>query len=256
MAHSFVMAFDDERDAFRAYARTFPSAAVLLLDTYDTVRGARHAAEVATELRSEGIHIVGVRLDSGDIAAQSLEVRAILDEADLDDVQIIASGDLDEHRIADLLAAGAAVDAFGVGTQLGTSADAPALGAVYKLVEDDGGPKMKLAEGKITLPGRKQVWRRDGGDVVGLESEVVAGRPLLVPVMAGGRRLPAGAESLGDVRARCRAALAALPPALRSLARVDAELEGDGAGDWPITLADGLRSLTAEVRAELAETER
>jgi nicotinate phosphoribosyltransferase len=265
MAHSFVMAFDDERDAFRVYARAFPRAAVLLLDTYDTVRGAHHAVEVADEMRSEGIRLAGVRLDSGDIAELSIEVREILDDAGFGDVHILASGDLDEHRIVELLAAGAAVDAFGVGTQLGTSADAPVLGAVYKLVEDVHGPKMKLAEGKITLPGRKQVWRGDDGDVVGLHDDACAGRPLLVQVMAGGRRLPAGSEALADVRARCLAALDALPPALRSLAPVSSEetaastaRSGVAAGDltqpgdgWTVRLSDGLRSLAADLRADL-----
>lgn len=281
MAHSFVMAFDDERDAFRAYARTFPSAAVLLLDTYDTVRGAHHAVEVASELAGEGIAVAGVRLDSGDIAALSVEVRRILDDAGLTDVRIVASGDLDERAITSLLASGAAVDAFGVGTHLGTSADAPSLGAVYKLVEDVSGPKMKLAEGKVTLPGRKQVWRRDDGDVLGLHDEPVPGRPLLEQVMAGGSRLAAGSSSLADARARCREALEWLPAQLRSLDPVPAGSSGSagvtgtngsgrepgggvdrlggvaGANEalWPVRLSDGLRELTAEVRAELAEVE-
>jgi nicotinate phosphoribosyltransferase len=265
MAHSFVMAFDDERDAFRTYARAFPKAAILLLDTYDTVRGAHHAVEVADELRDEGIELAGVRLDSGDIAALSIEVRRILDEAGYDGVQIVASGDLDEHRIVSLLEAGAAVDAFGVGTQLGTSADAPSLGAVYKLVEDVHGPKMKLAEGKVTLPGRKQVWRGEGGDVVGLADETCAGRPLLVRVMEGGRRLPAGSEALVDVRARCMAALDALPPALRSLEPVPPDSSDSSglpvspddlispASGWTVRISDGLRALAAEVRADLAD---
>jgi nicotinate phosphoribosyltransferase len=251
MAHSFVMAFDDEREAFRVYARAFPQAAILLLDTYDTVRGARHAVEVADELRAEGIRIAGVRLDSGDLAQLSIEVRRVLDDAGFGDVRIVASGDLDEHRIAELLADGATIDAFGVGTQLGTAADAPSLGAVYKLVEDVHGPKMKLAEGKVTLPGRKQVWRQARGDVLGLHDEDVDGRPLLVPVMAGGRRLPAGSEDLAAVRERCRVALAGLPPALRSLAPV-AEPE---TSVWPVQLGAGLQALAAEVRAELIQAE-
>ncbi len=279
MAHSFVMAFDDERDAFRCYARTFPSAAILLLDTYDTVRGAHHAVEVASELAGEGISIAGVRLDSGDIAALSVEVRRILDDAGLTGAQIVASGDLDEHSIASLLTSGAAVDAFGVGTQLGTSADAPSLGAVYKLVEDVSGPKMKLAEGKVTLPGRKQVWRQADGDVLGLHDEPVPGRPLLVPVMAGGVRLPAGSDSLPVVRERCRATLAALPAQLRSLEPVPAVPAGGPSGGngsgrepggpvdrmggvagvdqalWPVRSSDGLEALTAAVRAELVEAE-
>ena len=246
MAHSFVMAFDDERDAFRAYAQAFPERAVLLLDTYDTVVGAHHAVEVAGDLAPEGIAIAGVRLDSGDLAALSVVVRRILDAGGLGDTQVLASGDLDEHRIAHLVAQGAAIDAFGVGTQLGTSADAPSLGAVYKLVEDADGPKMKLAVGKVTLPGRKQVWRAEDHDVVGLHDEVVDGaRPLLVKVMADGQRLPAGREPLATARERCRARLATLPEALRSLAPTGGETP------WPVELSDGLRAMAAEVRAHL-----
>jgi nicotinate phosphoribosyltransferase len=245
MAHSFVMAFDDEREAFLAYARSFPSGVVLLIDTYDTVRGAHRAVEVARELAEEGIELAGVRLDSGDLAALSTEVRAVLDAAGLDGVRITVSGDLDEHRILALCRAGAPIDAFGVGTQLGTSADAPALGVVYKLVEDADGPKMKLATGKVTLPGRKQVWRGAEGDVVGLADEGCAGRPLLRKVMAGGSRLRP-TESLATVRARCTGALAALPDGVRSLDRV----APDEAPAWPVTPSAGLQALADEVRSE------
>ena len=246
MAHSFVMSFDDERDAFRAYARSFPQRAVLLIDTYDTVEGARNAAEVAHDLAGEGIHISGVRLDSGDIGALAVDVREVLDAAGLHDVQILASGDLDEHRIAGLLADGAPIDAFGVGTQLGTSADAPALGAVYKLVDDANGPKMKLAEGKVTLPGRKQVWRCDDRDVLGLhDDEVPGGRPLLAQVMDGGRRL-GPPEPLDTIRERCVATLAALPH-LRAL-------EPASGPQWPVDVSDGLQALADKVRDQLGDS--
>jgi nicotinate phosphoribosyltransferase len=245
MAHSYVMSFDDEREAFRAYARTFPQGVVLLIDTYDTVAGARHAAEVARDLAREGVAVAGVRLDSGDLGALATQVRDVLDEAGLPEVQILASGDLDEHQIAALLGEGAPIDAFGVGTQLGTSFDAPALGAVYKLVEDAGGPKMKLAAGKVTQPGRKQVWRCEDRDVVSLHDEdVPGGRPLLRPVMAGGTRT--WTEPLAASRDRCTAALAALPDRLRTLAPVP------GPGDpWPVELSPGLGDLMARVRAGL-----
>jgi nicotinate phosphoribosyltransferase len=210
MAHAFVMAFDDERDAFRAYARTFPDSTVLLVDTYDTIEGTRHAVEVAQELTAEGIRIRGVRLDSGDLAVLSKEVRGILDAAGFDDVRIFASGDLDEHRIEELVSAGAPIDAFGVGTRMGTSADAPSLSTVYKLVEDWNGPKMKLSEGKATAPGRKQVWRAADHDVISLLDETVPGaRPLLHPA----ERDP----SIEHARARCRDAIDALPRPQRSL---------------------------------------
>jgi nicotinate phosphoribosyltransferase len=199
---------------------------------------------VAHELAAEGIAIGGVRLDSGDLASLAVEVRAVLDDAGLPDVQILASGDLDEHRVAALLAAGAPIDAFGVGTQLGTSGDAPALGVVYKLVEDASGPRMKLATGKVTLPGRKQVWRAADRDVVSLQDEDVPGaRALLRPVMGGGRRLDV--EPLDRIRERCVAALAALPPALR-------DLNAAPGPAWPVEVSAGLTELAA--RAHPGET--
>lgn len=241
MAHSFVMSYDDERDAFRTYARTFPGTVVLLIDTYDTVEGARHAAEVAHEVAGEGIRINGVRLDSGDVGTLAHQVRDLLDREGLADVRILASGDLDEHKVAALLADGAPIDAFGVGTQLGTSADAPTLGAVYKLVEDASGPKMKLSSGKVTRPGRKQVWRLDDHDVLSLHDEDVPdGRPLLTQVMAGGHRT--GVESLATIRARATATIAGLPGPLRSLAPA-AEPR------WPVEISPGLDRLCAGVRA-------
>jgi nicotinate phosphoribosyltransferase len=247
MAHSFVMAFDDEREAFRAYARAFPTDAVLLLDTYDTLTGARHVVEVAHGLAGEGIEVAGVRLDSGDLRELSVAVRRILDEGGLHGVRIFASGDLDEYRVAELLAGGAAIDAFGVGTQLGTSADAPSLSAVYKLVEDADGPKMKLAEGKVTWPGRKQVWRATDRDVISLHDEAVdSARPLQVQVMAGGRRTDAGSEPLLAARSRCLAALADLPRPLRSL-----EPSPPGEEPWPVELSPGLDSMARRVRMAL-----
>jgi nicotinate phosphoribosyltransferase len=225
MAHSYVMSFEHESDAFRTYARDFPNSAVLLIDTYDTVEGARRVVQVARELAGEGIAIRAVRLDSGDIADLAGQVRRVLDDGGLAGTQIFASGDLDEFRIAEILATGAPIDAFGVGTQLGTSADAPALGGVYKLVDDDRGPKIKLSTGKATLPGKKQVYRVsvDGAnhhDVIALDGEEIAygpsemGRPLLAPIMRDGRRLQPR-EPLDVIRARCREAIAALPQRLR-----------------------------------------
>ncbi|MGY6501718.1 MAG: nicotinate phosphoribosyltransferase [Acidimicrobiales bacterium] len=227
MAHSFVMSFDDEVEAFRAYARRFPDGATLLIDTYDTERGARRAVEVAHELRPEGVRIGGVRLDSGDLVVLSHRVRRILDDGGLTDAVIVASGDLDEYRIAEMLDAGAPIDAFGVGTQMVTSADAPSLGAVYKLVHDDHGPKIKLAPDKVTLPGRKALWRVGSGDrshhdVVALDGEPISvpdgywARPLLETVMTDGRRVRPD-PSLDDIKDRCRSAVAALPDHVRSL---------------------------------------
>jgi nicotinate phosphoribosyltransferase len=244
MAHAFVMAHDDERDAFRAYARTFPDRAVLLIDTYDTVQGACNAVEVARELASEGVRIRAVRLDSGDLASLAIEVRAVLDAGGLGDTQIVASGDLDEHRIAALLEAGAPIDAFGVGTQMGTSADAPALGAVYKLVEDADGPRVKLSPGKATLPGRKQVWRSHEGDVVALDGEDLSAthRALLEPLLRAGAPVgPAALDarsSVADARERCAAAVAELPVGARRLDPVE-----DGEVVHPVVPTEALVAL-------------
>lgn len=235
MAHSFVMAFADERDAFRSYARSFPKTTVLLLDTYETIEGARHAVEVARQLESEGIRISGVRLDSGDLAELSARVREILDAAGLHELRIFASGDLDEHRIAALLRAGAPIDSFGVGTRMGTSEDAPSLSTVYKLVEDSSGPKLKLAEGKATAPGRKQVWRGTDHDVLSLIDETFPGyRPLLQPAFRE--------SGIDAARARCREALATLPPDLKSL-------EG-GEARYPVVHSEGLVELTARLKRD------
>jgi nicotinate phosphoribosyltransferase len=242
MAHSYVMSFDHEIDAFRAFARDFKQTATLLIDTYDTVEGARRVVQVARELQPEGVAVRAVRLDSGDMAVLSRAVRQVLDDAGLPGIQIFASGDLDEYRIHELLASGAPIDGFGVGTQLGASADAPALGIVYKLVQDSHGPKRKLSSGKATLPGRKQVYRFDADqyDVIATEDEVVpGGRPLLQEVMRGGRRL-ARLEPLSAPRERRRAAVSGLPETIRGLAR---------AGEpYPVRLSAGLEGLVKSAR--------
>ena len=222
MAHSYVMSFDDELEAFRTYARHFPEHCLLLIDTYNTVEGARRAVTVAAELRARGHRLRGVRLDSGDLAALSHTVRRILDDAGFPDVQILASGDLNEDKIRDLLDSDAPVDMFGVGTEMGVSYDAPALGGVYKLVEDTRGYRIKRSTGKVTLPGRKQVWRltRDGRmieDVIALHDEAAppGAQSLLAGVMRGGTRV--WQESLEDARRRCRARMASLPGPLQEL---------------------------------------
>ncbi|MGH2544328.1 MAG: nicotinate phosphoribosyltransferase, partial [Ardenticatenaceae bacterium] len=159
MAHSFVTAFDDEIDAFRAYALAFPDSTTLLVDTYDTLEGVRKAIDVAREMEGRGHRLRAVRLDSGDLLDLSLKTREMLDAAGLHDVQVFASGGLDEFQVDELLSAGAAIDGFGVGTLVGVSADAPWTDCAYKLVEYDGRPVLKLSSGKQTLPGPKQVHR-------------------------------------------------------------------------------------------------
>lgn len=248
MAHSYVMAFETEIDAFRAFARDFPDHAILLIDTFDVEQGARRAVAVASELASEGVALKGVRIDSGDLAALARRVREILDQGGFNDTQIILSGDLDEYRVKEMLDAAVPVDAFGVGTQMGTSADSPFLGGVYKLVAEAGVPKVKLSTGKITLPGLKQVHRVSSGgvferDVITLEDETVEGaRPLLEPALASGRRTRPP-EAIDDVRERCAASLEQLPPALRSL---------DSAAPYPVSLSERLQELAHVAELGLA----
>lgn len=218
MAHSFIQAHDDESAAFRDFARIHPRGVTLLIDTYDTVR----AASEVVALRREGVPVGAVRLDSGDLAALSREVREILDTGGCGEVQIVASGGLDELEIARLLAAGAPIDAFGVGTKLDVSADAPYLDCVYKIQEYDGRPRRKRSAGKATWPGRKQVYReydaagRIVRDTIGLVDEPLPGTPLLQPAMRDGRRLPQ--PSLEAARNRARREIDTLPDRCRRLA--------------------------------------
>jgi nicotinate phosphoribosyltransferase len=221
MAHSYIEAHESEEEAFIAYARSNPTNVTLLIDTYDTLRGARTAAVAAKRLAAEGIRTRAVRLDSGDISTLSAEVRALLDRESLGDVQIFVSGNIDEQGIRGLLAGGAPIDGFGVGTKLDTSEDAPYLECAYKLVEYAGKPRLKTSLGKATLPGRKQIFRRTNkgvisGDTVTLDRERVDGEPLLRKMMEQGRRL----ETAPDLLAISRYAgeqLQMLPENLRRL---------------------------------------
>jgi len=224
VAHSFIEAFPSELEAFRAFAQTYPGNPILLIDTYDTVRGAQHAILVAQELRAQGRRLAAVRLDSGDLLVLSRQVRRMLDEAGFPDVQIFASGGLDEYEIAALLSAGAPIDGFGVGSRLGTSADAPLVDMAYKLVEYAGHPTLKLSTGKQSLVGPKQVWRQIGPDGryqrdrVTLREEPAPGpdwQPLLHCVMRGGE--PMSFPSLDELRTAHATEMARLPDSLRSL---------------------------------------
>jgi nicotinate phosphoribosyltransferase len=196
MAHSYVSAFDNELDAFFAYADTFPDHSIFLIDTYDSVEGARHAADVAKEMQKKGHTLIGVRLDSGDMVSLSREVRKIFDTAGLYDVKIYASSGFDEFKIAKVISEGAAIDAFGVGTKVGVSADAPFVDVVYKMVRFKGRDVKKLSPGKVTLAGEKQVFRKSDQngryleDIIGQRNEIISeGKPLLEKVMENGHLL-------------------------------------------------------------------
>jgi nicotinate phosphoribosyltransferase len=252
MAHSFIEAFDDEVTAFEAFARSRPENLVLLIDTYDTEAAARKVVALAPRLRSQGITVRGVRLDSGDLADLSRRVRRILDEGGLPQVTIFASGGLDEGDLVALRRAGAPIDGFGIGTNLSTSFDLPALDCAYKLQEYAGLGRRKRSPGKATFPGRKQVWRRFAagglmaGDVLSLEDDTQIGEALIHPVMRGGRRL-GPAPPLAEIRSRAARDLERLPEALRRL---------DLAATYEVAIGEGLRRLTDEVDRRLGERER
>ena len=245
MAHSFIEAHASELDAFAHFAASQPRNVALLIDTYDTERAAHKLVELAPQLAARGTAIDWVRLDSGDLALHAWRVRAILDAGGLRRVKIFASGNLDEHRVAALVASGAPIDGFGVGTRMNTSADAPFLDCAYKLQEYAGRARRKRSEGKATWPGRKQVFRRRGphgamlADTVALVGTEVAGEPLLVPAMRGGepldpRPLP------GEARERARRDIGRLPPALRSL---------EPTVSFPVAIDPGIRTLAEELDA-------
>lgn len=219
-AHSWVMAHENEAGAFEAFLDTFPEGSVLLVDTYNV----RNAVK---KIIAKGRKPAGIRLDSGDLTADSRWARRALDRAGWKDVKIFASGDLDEYRIEQMLRKGAALDAFGVGTALGTPGDAPHLNLIYKLVEVERGGEIreaaKFSHAKATYPGRKQVFRHVSkkgelaGDTIALADEPPdGGEPLLVEVMRGGRRV-APAEPVSGLRERCMASLARLPEKYRQI---------------------------------------
>jgi nicotinate phosphoribosyltransferase len=229
MAHSYIQSHDDEGQAFREFVRLYPET-TLLVDTYDTLEGVRKVATLARTMGAE-FNVRAVRLDSGDLVNLSEEARRILDEAGLEHVRIIASGNLDEYGIARIMAAAAPVDAFGVGTRLGVSQDAPYLDSAYKLVEYRGEGRLKFGDrGAATLPWRKQVLRQvEGGawarDVIARFDERLPGVPLLEQVMRAGKRLPGGELDLQKARARVREQLEALPHNLLALAQADPPYE-------------------------------
>jgi nicotinate phosphoribosyltransferase len=251
MAHSYVQAHDSEDAAFRAFVDLYPET-VLLVDTYDTLAGVRRVVALAEEL-GDAFRVRAIRLDSGDLAELAAAARGILDAAGLERVEIFATGGLDEERIAGLVAAGAPIDGFGVGTRMGVSADAPSLDMVYKLAEYAGSGRLKLSAGKAILPGSKQVFRveEDGvavRDVIARAEESGPGRPLLRPVMRGGRRVEAEAgagtgrhpergtgASLDDARRHAALELGKLPARIRSLEPADPP--------YPVSVSEALAGL-------------
>ena len=250
MAHSYVTSFEEEIDAFRAFADVFPTHTVLLIDTFDTINGAYKAVEVAKEMAEKGEKIKGVRLDSGDMTHLSKEVREIFKEADMEDVFIFASGGYDEYKINDAVENDAEIDGFGVGTKMGTSADAPYLDIAYKLVQYDHRPLLKLSSGKKTLVNQKQVFRntdndRPAGDVIALRDETLEGDPLLIRAMHDGSR-QINPESVHEIRDRFMTELENLDDDYKRL---------KDPAEYPVELSPSLQKLQKEVVQEVKEKE-
>jgi nicotinate phosphoribosyltransferase len=253
-AHSYIMAHSDEGEAFRDFMDVFPEQSTILVDTYDV----RAAIEKVIALgRKPG----GIRLDSGDVLGDSLWARERLDRAGWTDVKIFASGDLDENRVDMLLRSGGRVDAFGVGTALSTSADAPSVGVIYKLVEIEMGGHArgtaKFSEDKKTYPNRKQVFRFSGedrifsGDIVGLHDETFpGGKPLLVPVMRQGARVESAVQNPGaavrSARQRFLATRKRLPARIQALGPADPS--------FPVSYSMRLEELCEQIRKTFVKT--
>ncbi|MCZ6677554.1 MAG: nicotinate phosphoribosyltransferase [Candidatus Poribacteria bacterium] len=274
MAHKFIQDRPSELESFRAYARSFPHNTTLLIDTYDTIEGAKNACIVGKEMEEKGQRLRGVRLDSGDLLQLSKAVRSILDDAGLDYVQIFASGDLDEFKIDRLLQTGAKIDSFGVGTRLTTGANfnpltgeggPSALPGVYKHVERTEGdrviPTLKLSDdpGKATLPARKQIHRiydADGNylkDVISLWDEDPhtshplpkghTNQPLMVPIVRQGAVVYSFPD-LAEIQAKAKVELPKLPDPYKRL--TDAE-------KYPVTLSDGMETLLEQLTQKVVD---
>jgi nicotinate phosphoribosyltransferase len=252
MAHSFVMSFDSELESFFAFAQAFPHKSILLVDTYNTLAGLENAITVAKKMLQEGKDLKGLRLDSGDIARLSKLVRKKLDKEGLKRVKIFASGDLDEYKIEKLIKAEAKVDDFGVGTHMGVSSDAPYCDIIYKIssLRDSQGrflPTMKLSQGKVTYPGRKQIFRRldkKGNfkeDILGLENESIGGQPLLVKVVEAGKVIY-NSPDLKEIRGFALENLKRLPVRFKRLR---------GSGEYPVKISPGLKKLTERLICDL-----
>jgi nicotinate phosphoribosyltransferase len=251
MAHSYIEAFANEAEAFAAFTRSYPET-VLLVDTYDTVQGVQNVIDLSRKL-GEDFKVRAIRLDSGDLLELSRKSRAMLDEAGLRDVGVFASGGLDEYKIAELMAAGAPIDGFGVGTAMGVSEDAPSLEIAYKLTAYAGEGRLKLSPGKASFPGLKQVFRHESPeghairDTLGLRTESLEGRPLSECVMRDGKRLKSDTD-LDAIRAYAAEQIAALPPEIRAIEPAEPP--------YPVKISTALEEYTEEVRAHLKGLER
>ncbi len=220
MAHSYIQAHDRESDAFEAFVRLYPDT-VLLVDTYDTLDGVQKVIDLAKRL-GKAFRVNAVRLDSGNLVDLSQKARRMLNHAGLERVGIFVSGGLDEDKVARLLASGAPIDGFGIGTRMGVSSDVPDLDIAYKLCEYAGKGRLKLSSGKPVLPGRKQIFRVDGEggdgyDVIGRAYEGLGGKPLLTPVMRSGKRLPAERVTLDAVQTHAQQEISRLPRRIRAI---------------------------------------
>jgi nicotinate phosphoribosyltransferase len=252
MAHSFVSSHNREIDAFRNFVKSFPNNSILLIDTYDTLAGARNAVAVGKEMASHGERLQGVRIDSGDLATLAREVRKIFDAAGMQHAKIIGSGGLDEYDLADFADAGVPYDSYGVGTKMGVSADAPWTDCAYKLVEYGGRPVLKLSTGKVSWPGKKQVYRLCDADgrlnndfVTRRDENIPDAEPLLKKVMAQGKTL-APLPSLEQSRAAFLEEFSRLPEAVKSIR--DPE-------HFPVEFSAALKELRNAVERKVAGAE-
>jgi nicotinate phosphoribosyltransferase len=247
MAHSYVQAHDDELQAFADFAAEFPET-TLLVDTYDTLAGVEKVIELSRRL-GDRFRVRAVRLDSGDLCELAKAARKRFDEAGLPQVRIFASSGLDEHEVARLIADGAPIDSFGVGTKMAVTADVPYLDLAYKLVEYAGQPRMKLSARKLLYPGRKQIFRhiengRMAGDTVGRFEERLPGEPLLQAVMLKGRRQPVGRVTLEEARRHALGELDRLPEPLRELT--------PAAEPYPVAISPALEQQMQSLRRSLS----
>ncbi|MEL7797860.1 MULTISPECIES: nicotinate phosphoribosyltransferase [Idiomarina] len=247
MAHSYIQAHDSEYQALKNFTQVFPET-VLLVDTIDTLKGVEKVIQLANEL-GDDFKVKGIRLDSGDLGDLAVKARKLLDEHNLHHLEIIASGGLDEHKIAQLIADKAPIDGFGVGTGMGVSDDAAALDMAYKLVEYAGKGRLKLSSGKPVLPGEKQVFRESGDnfrrDTIARAEEQLPGEPLLKKVMQSGKRLPSHQRDIEEIRQYAQQQLNKLPEYVSSISSKEKS--------YPVEISDKLASYQKEITEHLKQ---